>query len=174
MQFVLVPFKQNNIVDRLEGEFDVSADKVTCTWRLFGDLDRIRWPETCPTPRRRMSLWEHTCFEFFIGASDNDGYYEYNQSPAGHWNSFSFSGVRTDMAETDVLRSIACATARLDERTASITAEVRFRPPGAGPYRVGVSAVIEAVSGRYHYFALAHGGGRPDFHHRDNHSLVVP
>ena len=174
MQFVLVPFKENNFIEQLAGEFELRGERISCTWRLTGNLDRIHWPGPCEKPQRKMSLWEHTCFEFFIGTMDSGGYYEFNQSPAGHWNSFSFSGVRTDMAETEALRGIRCVTEMPDRSSASVTAEVGFQAPSTGPYRVGVSAVIEEVSGRYHYFALAHSHGRADFHHRDNHSLVAP
>ena len=37
--------------------------------------------------------------------------------------------------------------------------------PDDGPWRLGLSAVIEETAGRKSYWALAHPGGRPDFHH---------
>jgi hypothetical protein len=35
------------------------------------------------------------------------------------------------------------------------------------PWRLGLSAVIEEMSGRKSYWALAHPPGKPDFHHAD-------
>ena len=45
------------------------------------------------------------------------------------------------------------------------TLELRALPPG--PWRLGLSAVIEEANGRLSYWALAHPAGRPDFHHAD-------
>jgi hypothetical protein len=39
--------------------------------------------------------------------------------------------------------------------------------------RVGLSAVIEEISGRRSYWALAHPPGKADFHHFDSFALEV-
>jgi hypothetical protein len=38
-------------------------------------------------------------------------------------------------------------------------------------WRLGLSAVIEDISGGMSYWALAHPPGRPDFHHADGFAL---
>jgi hypothetical protein len=43
-----------------------------------------------------------------------------------------------------------------------------------GPWRLGVSAVIEETSGRKSYWALTHTPGKADFHHADGFSLTLP
>ena len=50
--------------------------------------------------------------------------------------------------------------------------EILLALPGASSLRLGLSAVIEETDGRLSYWALAHPGERPDFHHRD--SFVLP
>lgn len=121
-----------------------------------------------------MSLWEHTCFEFFIGADNSTGYYEFNLSPSGDWNSFTFSDVRKDRAETPDLVCTHSSAGADDDCRLTVTSRARFVPPGGpGRFRVGVSAVIEQTDGKRCYFALSHDGNQPDFHRRSNHRMVV-
>jgi len=44
--------------------------------------------------------------------------------------------------------------------------------PGASSLRLALSAVVEETDGRLSYWAIAHPGERPDFHHRDG--FVLP
>jgi hypothetical protein len=46
--------------------------------------------------------------------------------------------------------------------------------PLDGPWRLGLSAVIEEASGRLSYWALTHPPGKPDFHHSDCFALELP
>ena len=176
MQFELKPFAPCPKVHRITGDFRPGSGEITCEWQLAGDIDGIRWPAADGECGRRMGLWEHTCFEFFIGRAGSSVYYEFNLSPAGHWNSFGFSDLRSGMHETDLLvcrhsslqyeAGIVTISAALDARLASREIiETRAR--------VGISAVIEDSHGQRHYFALAHASGRPDFHLPDNHLLTT-
>ena len=42
------------------------------------------------------------------------------------------------------------------------------------PWRLGLSAVIEAEDGTKSYWALNHPPGAPDFHHKDCFALELP
>jgi len=44
---------------------------------------------------------------------------------------------------------------------------------GGSTLRLGLSAVIEEISGHRSYWALAHPPGKADFHHSDSFALVV-
>ena len=174
MQFNLVPYAEGHSVGRIEGSFELSAQEIDCRWTLTGDLDRIRIPARIAAPGRAMSLWEHTCFEFFIGSTDDPGYYEFNLSPSGEWNSFGFTGLRTGMAETDALVCSSSAAERTTPDTLQVTMRAAFSPPnGIAQWCVGVSAVIELNDGQRLYYALSHDGGRPDFHRRSNHRILI-
>lgn len=173
MNFTLVPFRDNQLIDRLEGDIILTADKVFCRYRLLGDLSRVVWPAMTGDPQREYELWTHTCFEFFLGPFDETPYLEFNLSPGGNWNSFLFSDVRTDMAETDILRLSSMKADHTGDRERQFAAFVDFdaTPAFRGRLRVGVSAVIEDIDGNFHYYALAHPAKRPDFHDRDTHTL---
>lgn len=174
MSFNLVPFSRCDFVASIAGEFQLSGESIICQWILVGTPQLIRWPASSDRPHRKMSLWEHTCFEFFIGSEREAAYYEFNLSPSGHWNSFGFSDVRKDMTETHALIGNRSTVAEDEAGRITVTATASFAPRGpAGPFLVGVSAVIEGTDGRLHYFALSHDGARPDFHRRSNHRLIV-
>lgn len=174
MQFNLVPYAEGDSVERIEGSFELNEMEIDCRWTLTGDLDRIRIPDRIAAPGRAMSLWEHTCFEFFIGATGEPDYYEFNLSPSGEWNSFGFTDLRTGMAETDSLVCNSSTAERPAPDTLQVSVRAAFAPPeGFGRYRVGVSAVIELDEGQRLYYALSHDGGQPDFHRRSNHRILI-
>lgn len=125
---------------------------------LDADLNRLR------IPARRASrfvdgLWRHTCFEVFLARKGSPAYREYNLSPSGEWASYAFRKYRrrgeADAASPRPRLRRAAGTLRLDG-----TIEAK------GPWRIGLSAVIEEKSGARSYWALRHPPGKPDFHHR--------
>ncbi|MEX1236897.1 MAG: hypothetical protein WD994_01370, partial [Pseudomonadales bacterium] len=65
-------------------------DLLRCEWSMTGILDQVLWPVPGEHPQRIVGLWEHTCFEVFIGPVDESEYTEINLSPAGDWNAFAF------------------------------------------------------------------------------------
>ncbi|WP_301101166.1 DOMON-like domain-containing protein [Propionivibrio sp.] len=122
-------------------------------------------------------LWEHTCFEAFIGLRDDTAYREFNFSPSGQWAAYAFSDYR-QRDETRVLSAAPQLTSRLFagrlEMEAIIAPEAL--PPGASTLLLGLSAVIETadvVEGSHSYWALSHPSARPDFHHRDAFTLEL-
>ena len=123
---------------------------------------------------RADELWQHTCFEAFVGAATGAAYYEFNFSPSTQWAAYRFSSHRTGMriateisgprievhSATD--RYTLQALLKLDELTAL---------PRDGRWRLGLAAITEDTRGGKSYWALAHPPGRPDFHHFDCFAL---
>ena len=67
--------------------------------------DSVKIPKTGSSSGsgvRRDGLWEHTCFEAFIGCVDDAGYYEFNLSPSKDWQCYRFEAYRS-RAEADEL-----------------------------------------------------------------------
>jgi hypothetical protein len=112
-------------------------------------------------------LWQHTCFEVFVACDRSAAYCEFNFSPSTCWAAYRFTGYRAGMtgiegqaAPTIALRREACALlldVHVDVAEASGLLD-------CATLRCGVAAVIEDVSGRLSYWALAHPHPRPDFH----------
>jgi hypothetical protein len=144
-------------------------------YRLRGDMARVRVPEAL-APARRDLLWEHTCFEAFVGLAGDAGYREFNFSPSGQWAVYDFGGYRLRLAVP------ALAAPRIKTRSTEGRLELEAIVPassmpiaatGAG-WEIGLSAVAEAVDiidDGLSYWALRHPSTRPDFHLRDGFTL---
>lgn len=128
--------------------------------------DLLLPPVTAST--RADELWQHTCFEAFIGASPGNAYYEFNFTPSTQWAAYRFSGYRSGMHIASEM-----STPRIEARSGDAFYELQVsveldRLPGLpddATWRLGLSAVIEETSGRKSYWALAHPPGEADFHH---------
>ena len=66
---------------------------ISLTYLLKGDNARIRVPPW-RTPRRADRLWEHSCFEAFVGELGKPEYYEFNFSPSREWAAYRFRDYR--------------------------------------------------------------------------------
>jgi hypothetical protein len=141
-------------------------DVLSLRYAVEGDLDHVLWPEPAAAARTD-NLWMHTCFEAFVQRAGEAGYVELNLSPSGQWASYAFDGHREGMR---------AARAEPDSRWRSpvMTARVDLGELGGDDWRVGLTAVIEAVDGSKSFWALAHGVDVPDFHNRDCFIATLP
>ena len=104
------------------------------TYRIEGDLDRVRIPPPRP-PRTGERLWQHTCCELFIADAAGPGYQEFNFSPSGEWAAFRFTGYRegASFAAPDPRIGIARTagtldlTAQIEPRSAAESCASAFR-----------------------------------------------
>jgi hypothetical protein len=188
--FEIIPFQANNLIESIRGEFEICEQQIVINFQLAGRINKVYWPEKDESPGRQFGLWEHTCLEFFIGPEDSSNYWEFNLSPNGNWNCFSFSDLRTDMQESEAL-VLSSVESEVEENTATCTALIHcddlIHDIALSGIRIGISAVIEHTSG-FFYYALAHYSNgessngessngekarRPDFHARENHLLLL-
>jgi hypothetical protein len=143
-----------------------TASQLVLTYRVIGDLWQIRLP-SMQAGGRVDGLWQTTCFEAFIQSDAGDGYLEFNFSPSTQWAAYRFDDYRSGMSNLDLPR--VSARGRAETGSYGLIATVDL-DASAGlafdhPWRMGFSAIIEEVSGRKSFWALAHPPGNPDFHH---------
>ena len=148
---------------------------LTIKYSLTGAVERLRIPED-QSAIRADELWQHTCFELFIGAQNDAEYYEFNFSPSGKWSVYEFRNYRAGgPIHVDGLDP-KIAVQRSAEAL-ELSAKIRLnRLPGIQPdvyLCIGLSAVIENRDGSLSYWALKHPPGKPDFHHSDNFTLQI-
>jgi hypothetical protein len=144
-------------------------------YAIVGDLSELAIPTPAKSPKRKDGLWEETCLEFFLGMKDSARYWEFNLSPAGHWNVYSFTSYRKGMREEPAFASLPCLI-RTESGAFRLSLEVepgRILPAGK-TFEVAVCAVVRTVTGKNSHWALAHPGPRPDFHRRDGFLLTLP
>ncbi len=142
---------------------------------IRGDLGRIAIPAPAARPERRGRLWEETCLEMFLGPDGSEGYWEFNLSPAGHWNVYRFSSYRTGMREEAAFSSLPYRV-RSDREALRISVRIALGTilPAGGCFEIAVCAVVRSAHGTASHWALAHPGPRPDFHRREGFAIRLP
>lgn len=145
------------------------------TYLLKGDNARIRVPPQ-RTRRRADRLWEHSCFEAFVGEVGKPEYYEFNFSPSREWAALGFRDYRDggpiddDGLEPKIAVRREAETLEID---ALICMDRLLKISQGASLRLGLSAVIEDTDGQLSYWALKHPPGKPDFHHPNSFILEM-
>jgi hypothetical protein len=152
-----------------------SAGRLLLRYAVTGKIGDLRLPAVAATARAD-ELWQHTCFEAFVGSLSDPTYYELNFAPSTQWAAYRFDGYRSGMSvaaelgapRIEVQLTSECFTlgAALDLGTLRLPADIARR--------FGLSAVIEEANGRQSYWALAHPPGKADFHHADCFTQQLP
>jgi len=156
-----------NVVRSIQVEVRTSAKTLALRYVLEGDIARLLIPAES-APQRADKLWQHTCFEAFVGAMETAGYYEFNFSPSTEWAAYRFSAYREGMTALDTAQPPRISVRRdIDRLTleASIDFGLLRLPPDNSDLRLALSAVIERADRTLSYWAVAHPSGKPDFHH---------
>ena len=148
---------------------------MSVRYEVRGNLSELSIRPAVEPPGRRDRLWEDTCLELFLGTADCGGYWEFNLSPAGHWNAYRFTGYRGEMREEAAFTSLPLAV-RIGRNALELSIEL---PVGKiiraeGTIQAGVAAVVKTVNGGTSHWAQTHPGPRPDFHRRENFALEFP
>jgi len=152
------------------------ADSLVLCYGVTGAIRELRLPPT-RAALRTPELWLHTCFEAFLGASSEAGYYEFNFAPTTQWAAYRFSSYRTGMdvvAEIEVPRIEVQSASDHFALQATLKLDGLSDLPRDATWRLGIAAVTEDWNGGKSYWALAHPPGKADFHHFDSfaHELL--
>jgi hypothetical protein len=167
---ILHPDCQAGPVASIEVAIASGEGGLRLDYALRGDIAALSLPLTLPRARASDPLWEHSCFEAFIGMTGSDIYTELNFATWGGWAAYGFTSYRSGMGLLTGIDPIVRTEAGADFFRLSATL------PGKGdqPQRLGLSAVIEETDGARSYWALAHPPGKPDFHHPTCFALELP
>lgn len=146
-------------IESIEASVVRSPHGFSVEFEARGEISQIVVPGPLPG-RRTDGLWKSTCFELFWQGEGQPYYREYNFSPSGEWAAYDFSDARAGMrdAQGDDI-AISCSH---DE--AQLVMSAAIGSSLALPARIGLSAVVEDVTGTITYWALHHAKQRPDFH----------
>jgi hypothetical protein len=150
-----------------------AATGISVTYLLAANTRQVRIPSHA-APRRANGLWQHTCFEVFVGFKDRPAYYEFNFSPSREWAAYAFRGYRDGgTIEDDELASVISIRRTSDALELNAVVQLGRLPlhqPGI-VIKLGLSAVIEDSDGKLSYWALSHPAEKPDFHHADSFAM---
>jgi hypothetical protein len=149
-----------------------AASHLRLTYQLTGDIAGVRVPAQVAAEFRN-ELWRHTCFELFIAASNSPAYCEFNFSPSRCWAAYVFADYRLGMRRLDTAPPVV----QLERTQRALTLQVDMLLPeqlaNVPGWQLGITAVVEDVHGQCSYWALAHPGEQPDFHHRDGFVMRI-
>jgi len=152
-----------------------TAATLVCNYSLHGDVTRVRVTNG-RAGKRADGLWEHTCFEAFVGVPGERGYYEFNFSPTLAWAAYEFADYRAGMVPATLSQAPGLHVHRAADRL-ELTATLHLRglPAlcSAPVLRLALAAVVEDQRGELSYWALEHPPGRPDFHHPENFTIEL-
>src|SRR5580700_9638862 len=142
------------------------ATSLLLSYTVAGKIGDLLMPAVT-APARIDELWRHTCFEAFIRAKPDGGYYEFNFAPSTQWAAYWFDGYRNGMRVAAEIGTPEIEVESTPERYTLRALLELSEWSSASPWRLGLSAVIEETNGRKSYWALTHPPGKPDFHHSD-------
>lgn len=157
---------------RLGGRVERNGGRLGLLYRLEGAIASLRVPAGERLPLRLDNLWTGTCFECFLAIEGERPYWEFNVSPAGHWNAYALEDYRRGLRTEPAYRSLPVRR-ESDARTLTLAVSVPLPPaiPATAPLCLGLTAVIESSGGELSYWGLAHPGPEPDFHRREGFLL---
>ncbi|MCU0532495.1 MAG: DOMON-like domain-containing protein [Hydrococcus sp. Prado102] len=168
--FSLQPFDSIHPLDlKIDGSISRNENTLFVSYTLFGDLSKIVIPATVNLPIRKHELWEETCFEFFLGIKNLTRYWEFNLSPAGHWNIYRFDDYRQGMQEEMAMMSLPFSVQNQSEALLLILELDLDKFISVDTLLdVAITTVIKSQEGNISYWALTHTGSQADFHRRDS------
>jgi hypothetical protein len=117
--------------------------------------------------QRVDDLWKTTCFEVFILYGDGTEYIELNFASSGQWAAYTFSDYRNKTGNLALASHPDIGIDFGDEYFALEAIVDLPKPIARSILSMGLSVVIEELSGQVSYWALSHAPDKPDFHHRD-------
>jgi hypothetical protein len=146
-----------------------SAGRLMLTYLVAGNISELRLPPVT-TSTWADELWQHTCFEAFVGTAAGAPYYEFNFAPSTEWAAYRFGSYRSGMRVATEIGApridVQSAPGRLTLQ-ASLNLDGLSTLPRDVGWRLGLAAITEDTRGGKSYWALAHPPGKPDFHHFD-------
>jgi len=122
-------------------------------------------------------LWQHTCFECFVGLSGERAYDEFNFSPSvphGQWAHYRFSDERERLALSN--SSLLSPQTQLNASGLHLRVQLPWSvlPRSGLAWDLGLNTVTESIDGRITHWGIRHDLAHADFHHRASWLRIAP
>ncbi|MGB1581263.1 MAG: DOMON-like domain-containing protein, partial [Nevskiales bacterium] len=145
----------------ISAEIKTQGKQLQLSYRLSGDLSRLKLPAPAPSVRRD-ELWKHSCFELFTQAANATQYDEYNFSADHAWAHYQFNRYREAAALPE--QGAPQIHTQRSETALLLRAVIALPSPASTGLKLGITAVLETRQGQLSYWALHHPKAQPDFH----------
>jgi hypothetical protein len=171
MTFSLQPFPSSQSLPHLEitGNILRNGNQLHLDYALGGNLEEVVIAAPSDKPTRKHELWQETCFEFFLAIKKSERYWEFNLSPAGHWNVYRFDGYRQGMQEETAFTTLPFSVeSKADCLAIALDIDLDIIVSADQALDVAITTVIKHKDGEVNYWALTHRGTEANFHWRDS------
>lgn len=154
---------------KIAGNIARCSNTLAIRYELLGHLAELVIPAQADVLARKNELWEETCLEFFLGIKNSPQYWEFNLSPAGHWNVYRFEDYRQGMQGEVAFTALPFSVQnQSDCLSLALKLDLDKIVQADQALEVAISAVIKLKDGELTYWALTHCGPQADFHRRDS------
>ncbi|NJP09699.1 MAG: DOMON-like domain-containing protein [Leptolyngbyaceae cyanobacterium RU_5_1] len=174
--FSLQPFPSSEPPPDLNitGSITRQSNRLVICYALLSELADVVIAGPSDSPTRQHNLWEDTCFEFFVAIQGRDRYWEFNLSPAGHWNVYRFDGYRQGMQE-ELAFTMLPFSVQLQPNVLSLVLDLSLDGIASAEQilEVAIATVIKTKDSGVTYWALSHCEPQADFHRRDSFTIAV-
>jgi hypothetical protein len=164
--FTLQPFEPDDLLLSIDSSVEYQQGLLEVHYALHGDLSQILFPPAVDAPGRKFALWEATCLEFFIAIIGQADYWEFNLAPNGNWQVFHLNDYREGLKDEAAINYLPFVVKQDDQKLQlDLSIDLTSLFPPDTTLEMAVTAVIQASTGEYSYWALHHGDVA-DFHRR--------
>lgn len=163
-RYSLKPFSPSDL--QVQAGFEVQKDFLHLTYLLQGDFSKVKIP-SFEKISQKDNLWKSTCFECFALNPDHKSYIEFNFSPSGSWNIYSFKDYREPSDEKWFFDDLQIKTEKLKH---SFALDAKIKSENISFLGFSLTAVVEAED--LSYWAIEHEAEHPDFHSLKGLSLL--
>jgi hypothetical protein len=174
--FSLEPFPNSNFPPsiKITGKLDRINNQLAIEYLLSGKLTDIIIPKPVKLPIRKHELWKETCLEFFLGVKNSSQYWEFNLSPSGDWNIYSFDNYRQGMKEEMTFNSLHFVVeSQSNSWRLSLNLDLNKIISQEKCLEMGINTVIKSTDENISYWALTHPKSQADFHQRDGFAIKL-
>jgi hypothetical protein len=181
--FKLVPFSpklkdkqitESDHVDlQIGGRIQIIRTAIVISFIIQGTCNKVKWPSRNQAPQRKDNLWQHTCFELFLGNNKSEQYLEYNFSPSLDWNATLFQNYRKSSEPANCEPPHNKIIQLTDSRHEYQVTIPLTKAETAQTLNLGITTIIESTDSQIMYYALTHTANKPDFHQRDSFILTL-
>lgn len=168
--YPLQPFERIDEIAVFGAVEVLNATQFQVAFWLTDPLQEVIYSPNLSAIERQDFLWEHTCFELFLGIQQQDEYREIHLVPSGAWQAYAFEEYRypetmppmhaDDIQLVQLQRTKYGLNAVLDVKKWLQSQQFNF-----SHLMMGMTAVVETAN-KTHYFALQHSGQQADFHNK--------
>ena len=160
---------------QLSGEAQWQGGELQVLFALQAPDHAVLRPAGAGQLQRRDGLWHNTCFEAFVGAPGQEGYWEINLSPNGDWNVYALSAYRQNLTPVAEISALPYSL-RADEGQLQIGFQLDFGQllNPSEPIELSLTAVLHHPEHGMSFWAWQHGAAEADFHHRASFQLLQP